>query len=127
MQKIGIAYAMYFNIKNKRTGNIFMRPFRSRHVSEDSYFQYVVNYIHCNPAELYEHGWKQGTVQNIALLEKKLLAYPYSSFGAHQDKKHAYRNILDAEVFAVANPFPVRKMLSEAAEYYEEVHVKMLS
>ena len=65
MQKLGTAYTMYFNIRHGRTGNLFIKPFRSRHVGEDRYFQRVVNYIHLNPAELFESGWKKGSVRNM--------------------------------------------------------------
>ena len=59
MQKLGTAYTMYFNIKHERIGGLFTKPFRARHVSDDRYFQYVVDYIHLNPLELFEHKQKE--------------------------------------------------------------------
>src|SRR3989344_8357266 len=64
MQKLGTAYTMYFNKKYKRVGNLLTKPFRARHVGEDRSFQRVVDYIHCNAAELTEAGWKKGEVGN---------------------------------------------------------------
>lgn len=52
MRKLMTAYTMYFNIKNERVGNLFYKPFRSRHVADDRYAQRVHNYIHANPWEL---------------------------------------------------------------------------
>lgn len=126
MQKVGIAYTLYFNIKNERTGNLFNKPFKSRHVSEDRYFQHVINYIHCNPAEPCEPGWKNGVVKNMKQLHKKLLAYPYSSFAAHSDKFHRLRSILGEEVFDIAKQTPPEQILQEALEYYAQTG-KMLS
>lgn len=53
MQKLGTAYTMYFNARYERVGSLFVKPFRSKHIDTDRYFQYLINYLHCNPAELY--------------------------------------------------------------------------
>lgn len=120
MRKVGTAYTMYFNAKNERTGNLFTKPFRSRHVGDDRYFQHVLQYIHCNPAELYESGWKSGKVRNIRALEKKLASYPYSSFGSYAGSG-IVSPILSRDGFDTANQLPVSRMLEEARAYYAEV------
>jgi len=79
MQRVGTAYAMYFNIPRERTGNLFVKPFRSKHVGEDGYFKRVSTYIHFNPIELSEKGWKEGRVENWQDLLSTLREYPYSS------------------------------------------------
>ena len=132
MRKLGIAYTMYFNLKNQRSGNLFTRPFRSRHVTGDEYFQHAINYMHCNAAELYEHSWKKGVVRNARVLQKKLIEYRYSSFGAHVDPKHPHRALLDESVFEIARPVSPGKMIRDALAYYSELeferaHVKMSS
>ena len=101
MRKLGTAYTMYFNKKYKRTGNLMTKPFRSRHVNDDRYFQRVVDYIHCNPAELIEFEWKNGTVHNIDNLEKKLLKYRYSSFPDYNRIKRDTRAIISGDGFDV--------------------------
>ena len=118
MRKVGTAYTMYFNIKKERTGNLFMRPFRSKHVNDDLYFQHSINYIHCNPAELFEHSWKNGVVKNLNALQRKLVNYPYTSFGAYTNKNNILRALLGEKVFDVAEPVSATKMLKEAQEYY---------
>ena len=125
MQKLATAYTMYFNIKNKRTGGLFAGTFRSRHTKDDLYFQRVIRYIHCNPAELYESGWKYGKVKNIQRLEKQLVAYPYSSFACHTDAYHINRVILDEAVFDATTPSNPQEMLQEAALYYGEINGKV--
>ncbi len=120
MQKLGIAYAMYFNIRHRRTGNLFVKPFRSRHISDDLYFQRVLQYIHCNPAELYEPNWKMGIVKNPSVLQKQLIGYSYSSFADHAGEKTVARPILDESVFAVSTQPSPEIMLAEAALYYKD-------
>ena len=119
---------MYFNIKYERTGNLFMKPIRSRHITDDEYLQTVVNYIHANPAELHESDWKNGVVRNMDNLERELLAYRYSSFRDHTDQKRISRVILGSEIFEVVESSHPRQMLDDAAEYYREIsEAKMFS
>jgi putative transposase len=119
MQKLGTAYTMYFNIKYQRSGGLFVKPFRSRHIPDDHYFQRVIQYIHCNPAELYEPGWKDGKVKDNKSLQRKLLSYRYSSFEAFADKNTA-RGILDPVIFKIETQLPPKRMLEEAQMYYAE-------
>ncbi len=123
MQKLGTAYTMYFNTKNDRIGNLFVKPFRSRHVGEDRYFQHVVNYIHCNPAEVFEPGWKRGVVKNMDHLEKHLRAYRYSSFADYAGEKRAISAILSVDGFDVYVHTAPRKMLNDACAYYASIAI----
>ena len=120
MQKLGTAYTMYFNRRYERTGNLFVKPFRSRHVHDDRYFQHLINYVHCNPAELYEPGWETGNSKDLPVLTEQLVKYPYSSLGAYEDARLPIRAILDDSVFAVARTVPAVQMIREAREYYLE-------
>jgi hypothetical protein len=120
MQKLGTAYTMYFNKKNDRTGNLFTKPFKSRHVHNDAYFQRVVNYIHCNPAEKSETGWKKGVVRDMNKLEKALLAYRYSSFPDYAGEQRRIGKILSHDGFDVYNGTSPRKMLESARAYYAD-------
>lgn len=84
MQKLGTAYTMAFNLKYRRTGVLFSGKFKARHVNEDRYMRRVVNYIHANPVEIFEPGFKKGNIRNKKKLEKELLDYPFSSFPDYQ-------------------------------------------
>ncbi|TSC86408.1 MAG: transposase [Parcubacteria group bacterium Gr01-1014_8] len=124
MQRLGTAYTMYFNIKHGRIGNLFYKPFRSRHVIDDRYFQRVVEYLHCNPAELFEVNWKQGVVKDMQALEKRISSYRYSSFSDyHEEKPRSERVILSPEGFEIANVRPLRQMLGEARAYYADIAI----
>lgn len=120
MRKIGTAYTMYFNAKYERVGHLFSGQFRSRHVLDDRYFQKVLEYIHCNPAELYESGWKSGKLRNTKMLEKKLIEYPYSSLRSYVDNDFT-SPVLSRDGFDVANVKRVSLMLEDARAYYLEI------
>jgi hypothetical protein len=120
MQKLGTAYTMYFNGRYTRTGNLFVKPFRSRHIKDDLYLQHLINYVHCNPAELHEPKWKTGHIKNLRALTEKLIEYPYSSLGAYENIQLPIRAILDEDVFDIARITPARQMIREAGEYYSE-------
>jgi putative transposase len=120
MHKIGTAYTMYFNARHERTGNLFLKPFHSRHVSADRHFQHLINYVHSNPATLYEPKWKANHVVDPQFLGEQVASYPYSSLGAHTDARTPTRTILDAEVFSIVRTAPIEKILQEAQQYYVE-------
>lgn len=121
MQKVLIAYSMYFNIKNSRVGNLFVKPFRSKHIADDEYLQHVVRYIHLNPLEVFEPDWKQGRVTIPTSLEEKLHAYPYSSLASY-DEDRPERTILDASAMSlVDDSIPLSRVLEDAREYYAEL------
>jgi len=127
MRRLGIAYAMYFNIKNNRVGNLFVKPFRSKHLAHDEYFQHCMNYVHLNPIELLEPGWKQGIVREQSTLESRLIRYPYSSLpDLYLEGQRPEAAILGKEIHSLLQKRPAVEMLSEAREYYAE-NVKMLS
>src|SRR3989344_3855605 len=119
MRTLGIAYAMYFNIKNERVGNLFVKPFRSKHVNDDRYFKYIIQYVHLNAAEIFEPQWKKGVV-NTLNLESKITDYQYSSLKDYYGVDRVERRILDPETFAWVKDElpPLKEILVEAAEYY---------
>ena len=121
MRKLGTAYTMYFNLRHERTGNLFLKPFRSRHVDSDRYFQHVVNYIHCNPAERIDAGWKEGRINSMNRLERELRAYRYSSFPDYVGNRRPISAILSDDVRETYRHVPARKMLKEAHAYYRDL------
>jgi len=124
MHKVGTGYTKYFNLKHERTGNLFVKPFRSKHIADDRYFKHAVNYVHLNPAEIFEKGWKQGIVKDIRTLEEKLVVYPYSSLHDYSvATPRIERTLLDigaAELIGYNLP-PVEEMLADAEAYYAEL------
>jgi putative transposase len=49
IKKVCVSYAMYFNRKYNRVGNIFQDTFKAKEILNDSYLTYLSAYIHNNP------------------------------------------------------------------------------
>jgi putative transposase len=120
MQKVGTAYTMYYNTKNQRIGSLFVKPFRAKHVGEDMYFKRVAQYIHLNPAELFESRWKEGKAGDLSSLAQKITEYAYSSYPDFIKIPRAQRSILDdAAIDLICDGMPpLEHVLSESQEYY---------
>ena len=95
MQKLGTGYTMFFNKKYNRTGALFSGKFKAVHIGADRHARRIINYIHANPAELYEAQWKEGKIKNSSLLKKRLLAYPYSSLPDYEGVQRVEKAIVD--------------------------------
>lgn len=124
MQKLGTSFAMYFNEKYDHVGNVFIKPFRAKHISSDEYLRRVRQYIHLNPAELFEPRWKEGKVQNLYTLETKLQNYFYTSIpDYYQPNGRIEKAILDPEAMNFLHEAPeLLSVLKEARDYYLELH-----
>lgn len=124
MQRLGTSYTMYFNERHEHMGNIFVKPFRSRHIGTDEYLRRVVEYIHCNPAEIFEPGWKNGQVTNIQKLKDNLEAFPYASLLDYLGCNRPERKVLDWDAIGDllnGHMRPLEKLIPEAIAYYEEL------
>jgi len=79
MQKLLTAYSMYFNIKNKRSGSLFMKPFRSKYIKNEHYFMYLLGYLHLNQVKLIDPKWKENGITDLSKIKDFLSKYKYSS------------------------------------------------
>lgn len=117
MRKLSTGYTMYFNVKRARVGNLFVKPFRSKHISDNIYFKQVVPYVLFNPIELFEPQWKTGSGE-LKKIENKLFQYQYSSlidfFGQNRPEGAITGNML-REFYP--NP-DFTEMLCNAQEFY---------
>ena len=122
MQKVGTSFSMYFNVNRQHVGNVFIKPFRSKRIDDDTYLQHVVQYIHFNPAELFEREWKSGYIRNMPSLEQKLKTYRYSSLSDYEGTRRPENSILDTDAMSMFDKRPaLRDTLIEAAEYYADL------
>jgi len=80
MLKLMTAYSMYFNIKHERSGPLFTRPFRSRHVDSDEYLRWLFSYILLNPLDIHQKNWKEQGLKNKRAAKTFLREYPYGNF-----------------------------------------------
>ena len=120
MQKLGTGYTMYFNKKYERTGALFSGRFKAAHVYADSHSRRIINYIHANPAELYESCWKKGIVRDEEKLKKSLLAYQFSSLpdysGIRRPENILINRTAAAELMDATPSF--KTLLNDARVFY---------
>jgi putative transposase len=123
MSRLGNSYTKYFNIKNKRNGNLFVKPFRSKHVSGDQHYSHIVQYIHINPAEIFEPKLKDGVISNIVNLEKSLKNYQHSSLPDYLNINRPEKAILDENFTNLLSVdlSPLLDTLNDSAEYYSTI------
>ena len=95
MGKLLTAYSMYFNTKYERSGPLFTRPFRSKHISNESQYMYLFSYLHLNPISRIEKSWKEDGVKNKQEAERFLQTYKYSSYPDFRKGNRQESKILD--------------------------------
>lgn len=120
MQKLGTAYTMYFNKKYERTGALFSGPFKAVHVENDLHFRRLINYIHANPAEMYEPGWKRGIIKNKARLKRELNAYVFSSLMDYLPEERLQNAIISRDAAMELLDFTpsFNTILKDARDFY---------
>ncbi|MFH1462618.1 MAG: transposase [bacterium] len=87
LQKMG-GYASYFNKKHQRFGSLFQRPFKVVHIKSDNQLLTVINYIHLNPIDLIEFGWKEKGISNPQRVLEFLESFPWSSYSYYLGKEN---------------------------------------
>lgn len=80
MKKMCTAYAMYFNKKNNRSGNLFQGKFKAELADKDEYLKYLFSYIHLNPIKLIEPKWKEIGIKDYTKAVEFLNKYQWSSY-----------------------------------------------
>ncbi len=78
MRKLGTGYTNYFNQKYKRSGSLFQGRYKAVLIDKDNYLNYLVQYIHLNPADLIEPGWKENGLKNWPKTKKFLESYRWT-------------------------------------------------
>lgn len=98
-QKLFTAYAMYFNKKYKRTGGLFEGVFKSKHVTNDTYLQYLYAYIHLNPLKIIDPSWKEHIQQGKKINQNFMFQYQFSSILDYLEQERPENNILNKSDF----------------------------
>jgi putative transposase len=97
MRKVLTSYAMYFNKKYKRTGGLFEGKFKSKHIGQENYFNYIFSYTHLNPIKLIQSNWKEKGITDKTRAKDFLEKYQYSSFQDYFGLKRKQEKILDKD------------------------------
>lgn len=98
MRKVSTAYVMYFNKKYKRTGGLFEGTFKSKHIGEENYFNYIFSYVHLNPIKLIQSNWREKGITDEKVAKLFLEKYEYSSFQDYFGTKRKQEKILNKSI-----------------------------
>ncbi len=79
MHKMG-GYVIYFNKQYNRIGPLFQSRYKAVSIKDDDQLSTAFAYVHTNPVELFEPGWKEGQIKNKSQVLARLRDYHWSSF-----------------------------------------------
>lgn len=96
MHRIGTGYTNYFNKRNERTGSLFQGRYKAIHINSDRYLLHITRYIHLNPLDIIEPGWKLGIGISQEEMRRFLLEFPWSSFPTYIQRRSAESVEIDA-------------------------------
>ncbi len=88
MRKFGAGYTNYFNQKYNRSGVLFQGKFKAIQIVTDAHFIHIPYYIHCNPLDYFDPGWRTGKIKNPLKAVEFLEKYRWSSFSDYINKKN---------------------------------------
>lgn len=98
LKKLFVAYSMYFNLKHEHSGTLLQGRFKSKHIDTEEYFRYIFAYVHLNPLDVAQPGWKEAGVKSPKALRKFMDSYPYSSYFDYWVGSRPDRKILTTEL-----------------------------
>ncbi len=96
IHKLCTAYTMFYNFKYKHSGTIFQGSSKTKHVNEDSYLMYLIQYIHLNPFGIEDPNLlksAKGDYLNEAIEFSK--KYKFSSYKDYLGEKRPQNIIVD--------------------------------
>ena len=99
MRKLGVGYTHYFNIKNERSGALFQGKYKFVRIEDDEQLNYIPFYIHFNPAELIESGWKEKEIKDKNRLLDFLKSYHWSSLKDYLGDEH-FPKIINKDILS---------------------------
>lgn len=97
MQKIGMGYANYFNLKYNRIGGLFQGRYRAIQIDNENYLLHLSRYIHINSIELIEPKWKEEGIKDWEKVNKFLENYRWSSYLDYIGQKN-FPSVLNQEL-----------------------------
>lgn len=87
MRKLG-GYATYINKKYSREGHLYQGRFRAVHIKDENQLKNGFVYVHANPIDLIETGWKEEGIKDPQKAIKFLENYRWSSYPDYTGKKN---------------------------------------
>ncbi len=79
-RKIFGGYTMYFNEQNKRSGVLFQGNTKIIKIKQNAHLLHLPFYIHLNPLDLFQPGWKENGIKNIKGAIRFIEEYRWSNY-----------------------------------------------
>jgi putative transposase len=79
LQKVNGGYVQYFNRKYERKGTLYETRFKRIEIANEKHFSYLPFYIHCNPLDLFDYGWRKREIADAEKAWQFLENYRWSS------------------------------------------------
>lgn len=99
-KKIFGGYTKYFNEQNKRSGVLFQGRSKKILVQKEAHFLYLPFYIHLNPLDLFQPGWKEKGIKDVKGAMKFLEEYRWSNYrDIIGEGEREFSNITNRELF----------------------------
>jgi len=89
MHRLGTGYTNFFNLKYERTGRLFEGPFQAVLIEQDNQLNHILRYIHLNPLDILEPGWRENGIKDLERVEKFLENYRWSSHLAYLSERES--------------------------------------
>lgn len=95
LHRLLTSYSRYFNVKYRRSGSLFVHPFKAVHIEDDNQFLHETRYIHLNPyvahmkEDIFGYHWssltdytslKKNTICHTNLLRSQMSFREYKKF-----------------------------------------------
>ena len=136
MRRLLTGYAIYFNLRHKRTGHLFQNRYKSIVCEEDAYLLELIRYIHLNPlragmvkdlATLDSYPWSgHSVIMNQGVMEGQAVDEVLACFGKRQrDARKKYRQfVADGVAMGKREEFGSGRKMSQCApeELGEELY-----
>jgi hypothetical protein len=78
-QKLNSSYVQYFNQKHNRKGVLCETKFKRIEITNQQHFTHLPYYIHSNPLDLFDYGWRKRELMDTTGAWRFLGNYPWSS------------------------------------------------
>jgi len=102
MRKLGIGYAMYFNIRQQRVGALFQGRFKAKLIESDEQLLHLTRYIHINPIKLHQPDYKEVGLKNKAMALDFLNNFKWSSYRHFVGTEHS--TLIEPEITEFVTP-----------------------
>lgn len=97
MQKLG-GYSTYFNKQHERAGTLFQGRYKDVWVKDNAQLDTLFVYVHTNPIELWETGWKEFKVKDSQNTIRKLEKYRWTSYNDYIGQER-FSGVINKEFF----------------------------